>query len=105
MPKWKGLNHFQLEQAHECRKYRRDSSFCRWLLSFNHFHHTVLLFSGVEDQKNVKVPHGFELGTVVEAPGPKGDSIFGVIRWIGYLPPVKDRLFVGLELVRKGIIL
>ena len=89
----------------ECRKYRRDSGFCRWLLSFNHFHHTVLLFSGVEDQKNVEVPHGFELGTVVEAPGPKGDSIFGAIRWIGYLPQVKDHLFVGLELVRKGIIL
>ena len=64
-----------------------------------------MLFSGDEEQKNGEVPHSFELGTVVEGPGPKGDSIFGAIRWIGNIPQVKDHLVVGLELVRKGIIL
>lgn len=64
-----------------------------------------MLFSGVEVQKNFEVPSGFELGTVVEIPGPEGQSTFGVIRWIGHLPQIKDKIIVGLELVRKDITL
>ena len=64
-----------------------------------------LLFSGVEDHKNIEVPHGFQLGTMVEVPVPGGQPTFGVIRWIGNIPEVKDKLFAGLELVRKGAIL
>ena len=66
----------------------------------------IFLFSGVEDQKNIEVPRGFELGTMVEVPThTPGQPTFGVIRWIGYLPQMKDKLIVGLELVRKGVIL
>ena len=64
-----------------------------------------LLYSGVEDQKTIEVPYGFELGTMVEVPVPGGQPTFGVIRWIGYLPQVKDKLIAGLELVRNRIIL
>ena len=64
-----------------------------------------LLFSGVEDHKNIEVPRGFELDTMVEVPVPGGQPTFGVIRWIGNIPQVKDKLIVGLELVRKGTIL
>ena len=64
-----------------------------------------LLFSGVDNQKNIEVPRGFELGTMVEVPVPGGHPTFGVIKWIGNIPQVKDKLIVGLELVRKGIIL
>ena len=64
-----------------------------------------LLFSGVEDQKKIEVPHGFELGTMVEFPVPGGQPTFGVIRWIGNIPGVKDKLIAGVELVRKGTIL
>lgn len=42
---------------------------------------------------------------MVEVPGPEGQPTFGVIRWIGYLPQVKDKLIVGLELVRNGVVL
>ena len=65
----------------------------------------LLLFSGVEDQKNIEVPHGFELGTMVEVPVPRGRPTFGVIRWIGNIPQIKDKLIVGLELVRNSVIL
>jgi len=34
-----------------------------------------------------------------------GHPTFGVIRWIGNIPQVKDKLIVGLELVRKDITL
>ncbi|XP_044175285.1 ubiquitin carboxyl-terminal hydrolase CYLD-like [Acropora millepora] len=59
------------------------------------------LDDGVEDQKNFEVPSGFELGTVVEIPGPEGQPTFGVIRWIGHLPQIKDKIIVGLELEQK----
>ncbi|XP_067052965.1 myosin heavy chain, striated muscle-like isoform X2 [Acropora muricata] len=57
--------------------------------------------SGVEDQKNIEVPHGFELGTMVEVPVPRGRPTFGVIRWIGNIPQIKDKLIVGLELEQE----
>ena len=42
---------------------------------------------------------------MVEVLVAKGHPTFGVIRWFGYLPCVKDKLIRGVELVRKGIIL
>ena len=65
----------------------------------------LLLFSGVEGQTNIEVPPGFELGTMVEVAVHGGHPTFGVIRWIGNIPQVKDKLIVGLELVRKDITL
>ena len=65
------------------------------------------MYSGIEDKKTVEVPRGFELGTMVEVLGQEDPLTlhFGVIRWIGYLPQVKDKLVVGLELVRNSVIL
>ncbi|XP_067052971.1 uncharacterized protein [Acropora muricata] len=60
--------------------------------------------SGIEDQKTIEVPRGFELGTMVEVPVlilGQPTFNFGVIRWIGYLPLMKDKLIVGLELEQK----
>ncbi|XP_067052974.1 ubiquitin carboxyl-terminal hydrolase CYLD-like [Acropora muricata] len=57
---------------------------------------------GIEDQKTIEVPRGFELGTMVEVPThTPGQPTFGVIRWIGYLPQMKDKLIVGLELEQE----
>ena len=57
-------------------------------------------------QATIEAHCDFELGTLVEVPSMRGgNSTFGVIRWIGNIPQVKDKLIVGLELVRKGIIL
>ncbi|XP_074619105.1 ubiquitin carboxyl-terminal hydrolase CYLD-like [Acropora palmata] len=53
---------------------------------------------GVEGQTNIEVPPGFELGTMVEVAVHGGHPTFGVIRWIGNIPQVKDKLIVGLEL-------
>ena len=47
----------------------------------------------------VDVPHGYEVGTMVEVPMAEGSPRYGVIKWIGYLPQMKDKLVVGLELV------
>ena len=56
-------------------------------------------------QATIEAHCDFELGTPVEIPVPGGNSTFGVVRWIGNIPQIKDRIIVGLELVRKGIIL
>ncbi|XP_015770334.1 PREDICTED: uncharacterized protein LOC107348782 isoform X4 [Acropora digitifera] len=56
---------------------------------------------GVEDQTNIEVPPGFELGTMVEVAVHGGHPTFGVIRWIGNIPQVKDKLIVGLELEQE----
>ena len=50
----------------------------------------------------IDVPHGYEVGTMVEVPM-TGLPRYGVIKWIGYLPQMKDKLVVGLELVRWGV--
>ena len=63
------------------------------------------LHSGVEVQTTIEAHCGCELDTPVKVPGPGGHPTFGVIRWIGYLPLVKDKLIAGVELVRKRIIL
>ena len=52
----------------------------------------------------VDKPHGLEVGSMVELPMSDGPPRYGVIRWIGKLPQVKDRLVAGLELVRIDII-
>ena len=51
----------------------------------------------------VDVPHGYEVGTMVEVPMAEGSPRYGVIKWIGYLPQMKNKLVVGLELVRWGV--
>ena len=48
----------------------------------------------------VDIPHDWEVGSMVEIPMAEGLSRYGVIRWIGMLPQVKDKLVAGLELVR-----
>jgi len=48
----------------------------------------------------VDISHGLELGSMVEVPMAEGLPRYGVIRWIGKLPQVKDKLVAGLELVR-----
>ena len=47
--------------------------------------------------------HGLEVGSMVEVPMAAGLPRYGVIRWIGKLPEVKDKLVAGLELVRERI--
>ena len=56
--------------------------------------------SGAESQTAVDVSHGYEVGSMVEVPMAEGLPRYGVIRWIGHLPQVKDKLVAGLELVR-----
>lgn len=48
----------------------------------------------------VDIPHDLEVGSMVEVPMAEGLPRYGVIRWIGMLPQVKDKLVAGLELVR-----
>jgi len=40
------------------------------------------------------------VGSMVEVFKVDGDPRYGVIRWIGILPQIKDKLVAGLELVR-----
>lgn len=44
---------------------------------------------------------GLEIGSMVEVPMTNNRSQYGVIRWIGKLPDLKDRIVAGLELVSK----
>lgn len=48
----------------------------------------------------VDIAHGLEVGSMVEVPMLDGPPRYGVIRWIGILPQLKDKLVAGLELVR-----
>ena len=59
------------------------------------------ILPGAEDQEAVDVPHDFEVRSMVEVPMAAGLRRYGVIRWIGHLPRVKDKLVAGLELVRR----
>ncbi|XP_020607632.1 ubiquitin carboxyl-terminal hydrolase CYLD-like [Orbicella faveolata] len=45
-------------------------------------------------------PHGFKVGSMVEVPMSEGLPRFGVIRWIGIIPQLKDKLVAGLESVK-----
>ena len=51
----------------------------------------------------VDSPHGLEVGSMTEVPKTDGLSRYGVIRWIGILPQLKDKLVAGLELVRLNL--
>lgn len=61
--------------------------------------------SDLEAQSIAEIPHGFEVGSMVEVPMAQGLPRFGVIKWIGTLPTVKDKLLVaGLELVKTEVL-
>ena len=61
----------------------------------------ILCDSGFEDTRMaVDIPHGLEVGSMVEVPTPDGCPRYGVIRWIGILTQLKDKVVAGLELVR-----
>ena len=61
--------------------------------------------SDLEAQAIAEIPHGFEVGSMVEVPMAQGLPRFGVIKWIGTLPTVKDKLLVaGLELVKTEVL-
>lgn len=64
----------------------------------------ILCDSGSENtQMAVDIPHGLEVGSMVEVPMQDGLPRYGVIHWIGFLPQLKDKLVAGLELVRIKI--
>ena len=46
------------------------------------------------------IPRRLKVGSMVEVSKLDGDPRYGVIRWIGILPQIKDKLVAGLELVR-----
>ena len=60
--------------------------------------------SDLEAQAIAEIPHGFEVGSMVEVPMAQGLPRFGVIKWIGTLPTLKDKLVAGLELVKDTIL-
>ena len=60
--------------------------------------------SDLEAQAIAEIPHGFEVGSMVEVPMPHGLPRYGVIKWIGTLPTLKDKLVAGLELVKDTIL-
>lgn len=60
--------------------------------------------SDPEAQVIAEIPHGFEVGSMVEVPMAQGLPRFGVIKWIGTLPTLKDKLVAGLELVKDTIL-
>lgn len=61
--------------------------------------------SDLEAQAIAEIPHGFEVGSMVEVPMAQGLPRYGVIQWIGTLPTVKDKLLVaGLELVKTEVL-
>lgn len=60
--------------------------------------------SDPEAQVIAEIPHGFEVGLMVEVPMAQGLPRFGVIKWIGTLPTLKDKLVAGLELVKDTIL-
>lgn len=60
--------------------------------------------SDLEAQAIAEIPHGFEVGSMVEVPMAQGLPRYGVIKWIGTLPTLKDKLVAGLELVKDKIL-
>ena len=56
-----------------------------------------------EDDRLIK-DMGLEVGSMVEVPMTNNRSQHGVIRWIGKLPELKNRLVAGLELVRQLLV-
>ena len=56
--------------------------------------------SDLQAQATADDPLEFKVGSMVEVPMGLGAPRYGVIKWIGTLPAVKDKLVAGLELVR-----
>ena len=50
---------------------------------------------------SVENHYGMEVGSVVEVPMADGVPRYGVIRWMGNMPKVKEKLVAGLELVSE----
>ena len=50
---------------------------------------------------SVENRYGLEVGSKVEVPMANGVPRYGVIRWIGNIPQVKEKLVAGLELVSE----
>ena len=57
-------------------------------------------FSDLQAQATADDPLEFKVGSTVEVPMAQGRPRYGVIKWIGTLPTLKDKLVAGLELVR-----
>ena len=60
-----------------------------------------LMLPGAKGQEALDVPHDLEVGCMVEVPMTESLPRYGVIRWIGHIPQVRDKLVAGLELVRR----
>ena len=45
--------------------------------------------------------YGLEVGSKVEVPKADGVPRYGVIRWMGNMPQVKEKVVAGLELVSE----
>ena len=45
--------------------------------------------------------YGLEVGSMVEVPMADGVPRYGVIRWMGNMPQVKEKVVAGLELVSE----
>ena len=59
--------------------------------------------SDLEIEAEVDYPQSFEVGSMVEIPMAEGSPRYGVIRWIGTLPTLRDRVVAGLELVKTAV--
>jgi len=57
-------------------------------------------FSDLQAQARADDPLKFDVGSMVEVPMAQGLPRYGVIKWIGSLPTLKDKVVAGLELVR-----
>ena len=44
---------------------------------------------------------GMEVGSMIEVPMADGVPRYGVIRWMGNMPQVKEKVVAGLELVSE----
>ena len=56
--------------------------------------------SDLQAQATADNPLEFKVGSMVEVPMSSGAPRYGVIKWIGTISAVKDKLVAGLELVR-----
>ena len=50
---------------------------------------------------SVENRYGLEVGSMIEVPMADGVPRYGVIRWMGNLPQVKEKVVAGLELVSE----
>ena len=59
--------------------------------------------SDLEIQAEVDNPEGFDVGSVVEIPMGQDSQRYGVIRWTGTLPSLRDKVVAGVELVKTAV--